>query len=111
MVLEVLERLGGVIDNKLILAHLGGYELPDEVLEKLVGKPVWMDTAAVMDLYPEKCVEIIRAHGSGKILFATDCPWNGQQQYLEHFRSLSGLSDNEKEMILSRNAAALLSSS
>ena len=108
MVLEVLERLGGVIDNKLILAHMGGYELPDEVLEKLVGKPVWMDTAAVMDLYPEKCVEIIRAHGSGKILFATDSPWRSQREFLSLFHSLP-LTDGEKEQILYRNAKKILS--
>ena len=59
MILRVLEILGSEIENKLVLAHLGGYELPDESLEKLVGKPVYMDTAAVLKLYPEKCREII----------------------------------------------------
>ena len=60
MILHALEELKGVIEDKLILAHLGGFDMPDEVLQKLIGKPVWMDTAAVLRLYPEKCKEIIR---------------------------------------------------
>lgn len=107
MVLEVLDTLGGLIDDKLILAHMGGYELPDEVLEKLCGKPVWMDTAAVLDLYPEKCVEIIRSHGADKILFATDSPWRGQKEYIALLQSLP-LTEEEKAQILYRNAQRIL---
>lgn len=40
MILHVLKELRGLIDDKLILAHLGGYDMPDEVLQKLIGKPV-----------------------------------------------------------------------
>ncbi len=108
MVLEVLGKLSGLIDNKLILAHMGGYELPGEVLEKLIGKPVWMDTAAVMDLYPEKCVEIIHAHGADKILFATDSPWRSQKDFVDLLLSLP-LTGEEKEQILYRNAKTILS--
>ncbi len=46
MILHVLEELRGLIEDKLILAHLGGYDMPDEVLQKLIGKPVWMDTVS-----------------------------------------------------------------
>lgn len=107
MILRVLEELSGVIDNKLILAHMGSYEMPDEVLQALCGKPVYMDTAAVLDLYPEKCVEIIRRHGADKILFATDSPWKHQGDYLRLFQSLP-LRDAEKELILHQNAEKLL---
>ena len=52
--------------------------------------------------------EVIKKHGADKILFATDSPWNEQKAYLEHFKTLSGITDNEKEMILHRNAEKLL---
>ena len=107
MVLRVLDTLGGVIDNKLILAHMGGYELPDEVLEKLCGKPVLMDTAAVLDLYPDRCAEIILRHGAERVLFATDSPWRSQRQYVESLRSLP-LTDAQRESILHGNAERIL---
>ena len=107
MVLRVLDTLGGVIDNKLILAHMGGYELPDEVIEKLCGKPVLMDTAAVLDLYPDRCVEIILRHGAERVLFATDSPWRSQRQYVEILRSLP-LTDAQRESILHGNAERIL---
>ena len=67
-----------------------------------------MDTAAVLDLYPDKCVEIIRKHGADRILFATDSPWKSQGEYLGIFESLP-LSEGEKEKILHENAERILS--
>lgn len=106
-ILHALEQLDGVLDNKLILAHLGGYELCDEVLEKLVGKPVYMDTAAVLELYPDKCKEIILRHGADRILFASDSPWAGQKEYVDILRSFS-LSREDEDKIFHRNAVGIL---
>ncbi len=107
MILNVLDRLNGLIDNRLILAHMGSYDAPDEVLQKLCGKPVMMDTAAVLDLHPEKCVEIIRSHGADKVLFATDSPWKSQREYISLLDSLP-LTDAEKEAIFCKNALRIL---
>ncbi|MCQ2449098.1 MAG: amidohydrolase family protein [Clostridia bacterium] len=107
MVLRVLDRLKGIIDGKLILAHMGGCSLPEEVFEKLAGKPVYMDTAFVLHAYPEKCVEIIRKHGADRILFATDSPWADQKQYVEILQNLP-LTDEEKAKIFGENAKRLL---
>ena len=107
MILNVLSELSGVIDNKLVLAHLGGYELTDEVLEKLIGKPVYMDTAAVLGLYPEKCKQIIEAHGADKILFATDSPWTSQKENIEIIKSL-GFSKEDEDKIFYKNAEKIL---
>ncbi|MBR3438564.1 MAG: amidohydrolase [Clostridia bacterium] len=107
MILNVLEELKGVIDNKLVLAHFGGNDYPDEALGKLCGKPVYFDTAYSLPNYPDKCREIIRKHGADKILFATDSPWVDRKEYLETFFSL-GLSENENRKILGENAAQLL---
>lgn len=107
MVLNVIDRLKGIIDGKLVLAHMGGCDLPDEVLRKLVGKPVYMDTSFVLDKYPEKCREIIAAHGADRILFATDSPWADQAEFLNALQGL-GLDSESTQKILSGNAAALL---
>lgn len=106
-VLNVLDTLCGLIDNKLVLAHLGSCDAPDEVIEKLAGKPVYMDTAAVLSRYPEKSVEVIRAHGFDKILFASDSPWADQKHYIDMINSF-GFTDEEREKIFYRNASKLL---
>ena len=107
MILNVLEALDGIIDYKLVLAHFGGNGYPDEVLEKLCGKPVYFDTAFSLLQYPDKCREIIRKHGADKILFATDSPWVDRKDYLKAFFSL-GLSEDENRKILGANAAGIL---
>ena len=107
MILNVLGALEGIIDNKLVLAHFGGNEYPDEVLEKLCGRPVYFDTAYSLFNYPEKCREIIRKHGADKILFATDSPWVDRREYIKAFFSL-GLGEDENRKILSENAARIL---
>ncbi len=109
-ILRVLDALDDVIEGKLVLAHLGGYRLADEVLEKLVGKNVYLDTAVVLDCYtPEVIKAIINSHGTDKVLFATDSPWADQKKFVEIFSSL-GFSDAELEMMLSENARKLLGS-
>lgn len=109
-VLGALGELGEVIHNRLILAHMGGCDMGEEVLEKLCGKPVYMDTAFVLDRYPELCKEIIKMHGADKILFATDSPWADQGEYVGLMRGF-GFSDKELSLIFHENAKRLLAGS
>lgn len=106
-VLSALKKIGSVIENKLCLAHLGGADMPDEVLEKLCGKPIFFDTSFVLDRYPEKAKEIIIKHGFDKILFATDSPWSGQGEFRKIINSF-GFSPEDTEKIFSGNARRLL---
>lgn len=107
MVLSVLGKLGGIIENKLVLAHMGGCDMADEVLKKLVGKPVYFDTAFVLDRYPEKSLALIRAHGADKTLFATDSPWADQKKFVGIIKGFD-LTEEEKDKILYKNAEKLL---
>lgn len=98
--------------EKLILAHMGGWRLWDEVEEKLAGLPFYMDTAVVLNrrfpvrLDNEQFVRMVRKHGADKILFGTDSPWYDQKQALEDFDN-TGLNDDEKKLILGENAKRL----
>ena len=107
MVLFVLEQLKGLIDNKLILAHLGGFALETEVLEKLCGKPVWMDTAAVIHMRPALCRQIIEKHGTDKILFGSDSPWENQRDFADRLVGF-GFSEEATQDMLWRNAQKIL---
>ena len=105
----ILDVLKDVAPPKLILAHMGSNENYQESMEKLCGQNVWLDTAYSILRMPEnELVRMIHMHGADKVLFATDSPWAGQKEAVEHFKNLSGLSEKEKEQILWGNGAALL---
>ena len=114
----VLDRIEALVpDSKpnMIFAHLGGNYQLAETERYLVGRDCYIDiSCSFRDLWrqstatDEDILRVIRNHGADKMLFATDSPWNDQKATVERFRSLDGLSDIEKEMILSKNAERLL---
>ncbi len=99
------------IDNenaKIILAHTGGFDLWDEVEEYIVGKNVWFDTSYSFGMIKdEQFVRIVKNHGADRTLFATDSPWGGQRETLEHLRGLD-FTEEEIERICYKNALELL---
>ena len=102
-------------DPFFVFAHLGGNRLLFDVEKYLVGQNCYIDISCSFSCFGHFCdnsdedvVRVIRNHGADKILFATDSPWNGQEEYIRHFQSLDGLSDKEKEMIFYQNAERLL---
>ena len=113
--LDIVEDLTAFEEPFVVFAHLGGNRLLKDVEKYLVGRNCYIDISCSFsglgdfsDSTDEDIVRVIRNHGADKILFATDSPWNDQKAYTERFRSLKGLSDNEKEMILGGNAESLL---
>ena len=116
---RVIDRIfkeTGVKKPFLVLAHLGGMMVHKEVEKYLLGTECYIDISSSFSEVNEFCdttgedvVNVIRRHGADKILFATDSPWFDQKIHLEHFRSLKGISDREKDMILYENAQRLLS--
>ncbi len=102
---RALEHVSG---DKVIAAHMGGWECWDEVETYLIGKNVFLDTSMAMDFLPaERCKEMIRAHGSQKILFGSDSPWQPPAAILVYLREM-GLSEEELADITHRNALRLL---
>jgi len=92
----------------IVAAHMGGYKMWDDVESYLVGHSIWLDTAyCASDCPPQQFLEIVRAHGAGKILFASDGPWGGQLENLQFIRSI-GLTDEELLNIECKNAENLL---
>ena len=94
---------------KVIFAHFGGglwaYEGMPEM--KLILSNTYYDTAAMPWLYSEKVLDSIFALGIGhKILFGSDWPILDFPRY-EQLLNLTKLKDEEKLMLLYKNAAAL----
>ena len=97
-------------DLTIVAAHMGGMRLFDEVEDCLAGKygNVYFDTAAVADyISSEQFFRIIEKHGTDKILFASDVPWDDPLKEAEMINSLP-LSDKEKNMIFYENAERLV---
>lgn len=106
------ERLANVIkmfpNLTVIAAHLGGYQMWGESMQYLLGKNIYFDTSSTLfTLDREKAVDIIRRHGVKKVLFGTDYPMWSHEEELQRFYRL-GLTEEEQELILSRNACELL---
>lgn len=105
MAAEVIDE---VKPTKLVLAHMGGNEMADEVEQYLVGKDVYFDTSYVMDkMDTEQFIRMVRNHGVDKILFASDSPWAGQKEYVDLFQKLP-LTEDEKMLIARGNACRIL---
>lgn len=113
--LDRVHEMTSFTEPFFIFAHLGGNRLLGDVEKYLVGQNCYIDISCSFadmghfcDNTDDDIVRVIKNHGADKILFATDSPWNGQKEYVKRFTELPGLSDTEKEMILGRNAEALL---
>ena len=106
------ERVIGVIDEinpeKLVLAHLGGWEQWDAVAELICGRNIWLDTAFCLEyIKMESFYEILEKHGCRRMLFATDSPWSPQKGYIDRLTQLLPDS-NIRNAVLGENAWRLL---
>lgn len=106
------ERLARIIkmfpNLTVIAAHFGGYQMWDDAIKCLVGKHLYFDTSSsLFTLDKGKVADIIRKHGVNKILFGTDYPMWDHAEELERFQRID-LTEEERELILWKNAAKLL---
>jgi predicted TIM-barrel fold metal-dependent hydrolase len=105
-VLKLLDALGGY--DKLVLAHMGGNELFNEVYDSLAGENLYFDTSYVLpQLGQETFEKITEKHGENKILFATDSPWQSTKKQVEIIKSYK-LGKETENKILYENAKELL---
>ncbi|MEE3450925.1 MAG: amidohydrolase family protein [Acutalibacteraceae bacterium] len=115
-VLERVNKESGAKEPFIVFAHLGGIYSKEDVAKYLLGSNCYIDISCSFASLGSWCntddedvIRVIKAHGAEKILFATDSPWNDQRSYAEHFKALDGISDEEKQLILYKNAQKLLS--
>ncbi len=92
----------------IIGAHLGGWSVWDEAVEKLSGYPnFYVDSSSSLyELPVDRATQIIRTYGIEKVLFGSDFPVFSPDIELERFMALP-LTDNERRMILSENTLKL----
>lgn len=107
MILNVIDK---VHPEGLILAHMGGWNGWDDVEKYLAGAPVYFDTAFSINehgMNTEDFIRLCRKHGTGRILFGSDCPWSCQQKYTEAFRNMP-FTEQELQTVFEGNALRLI---
>lgn len=105
-VLRLLDKIGGY--SKLVLAHIGGNELADEVYAELAGEDVYFDTAYSLHGVSEGMFKkILFKHGDERILFATDSPWRNVKEEVGIIKGYA-LGEEAERRIFSENAIKLL---
>ncbi len=96
----------------IVAAHLGGMLLFDDVERYIAGKfrNIYLDTGVVANYIEDsQLLRIIKNHGTDRILFASDAPWDDPANEMAMLGRLS-LSAEELEMICFRNAENLIKS-
>ncbi len=94
--------------EKLVLAHLGGWEQWDAVAELICGENVWLDTAFCLEyIKTESFYEILEKHGYERILFATDSPWSPQKGYIDKITAMLP-EKSIRDAVMGGNAGRLL---
>lgn len=102
---NVLSEVSG---KYIIAAHLGGFEMWDDVFRYLVGTEIYLDTACLSLLIQDDDYrKIIMDHGSDKILFGSDNPWESPADTLKKLKGLN-LPESDMENILHKNAERIL---
>jgi predicted TIM-barrel fold metal-dependent hydrolase len=105
---RIAQVLKGFPQLTLVAAHLGGYQLWDEVGKHLAGKNLYLDTGFCLhEPATPQLLELIRAHGTQRVLFASDAPWGNQTQQIRNLQKMP-LAPQEIQDIAGNNAYNLL---
>jgi predicted TIM-barrel fold metal-dependent hydrolase len=93
---------------KIVIAHMGGYRMWDQVEDHLLGRDLYFGTSYVFGhLDSTRAARMIRSHGIDRILFGSDFPFSQQQKDIQPILELD-ITREEKESILGGNASLLL---
>jgi len=104
-ILNVMNKFPGL---KIIGAHMGGFLMWEEALEKLAGKNIYFDTSESIRHMPlELLNKFFAKHGFDKIFFGSDFPLNVPKKEVEALKLLTISSEN-KEKIFAKNIKNLL---
>lgn len=108
--LRLVEQLEdpGQEPHKLIFAHNGSLFFHDQVMKYMAGLPVYFDVSLSFGyMSDDQFMELVKAQGVDRLLFASDCPFADQRWSLLKLKQRP-LSRDAYEKIAGLNAAKLL---
>ena len=96
---------------QIVAAHFGGLFMLDEARKWIIGRDIYIDTCwgpNIQGLKADLVVDLIRQHGAGKVLFATDYPATSDPvPQIRWFKDLP-VEEKEQQLIFRENARRLL---
>ena len=102
------DTLGLFSGEKVVFAHMAGFQMPEEAMRYIIGNDVYIDTSCALGYIDKTLLEtMLKSHNPDKILFATDFPWGNPETEIRGIESLN-LEEELKEKILYKNAEILL---
>ena len=122
---KILRAVRSSGNERVILAHMGGWRCWHESLELFADTHVYIDTAFSLGSFipdddgyysrPEECmmlcaeefVKMIHAFGAERVIFGSDSPWASQSEWVSAINALP-LNESEKTKIFSENALSIL---
>jgi predicted TIM-barrel fold metal-dependent hydrolase len=95
--------------SKIVLAHGGGYEEWNKVLDLLSDKGCYFDIAFVLENMKRdmKALELYRQN-EDYFLFGTDSPWRDQKKYVDLIRNSDTLTPQQKDKLFFKNVQKLI---
>lgn len=95
-------------DLTVIGAHFAGWSQWDEAQELFRDHRVYVDlSSSLYDMTTERAAELIHSFGADRVMFGTDYPMWTAKEELQRFNAIP-LTDEERELILYKNALRLL---
>ena len=104
-ILNVLNRFP---ELKVIGAHMGGFLMWEEALDKLAGKNIYFDSSGSFRSMERPLLDkFFEKHGFDKILFGSDFPLEFPKEETDFIQNLN-ISEENRQKILSHNIKKLL---
>lgn len=105
---RIRPMLSKVDDSFVILAHMGAFNQWDDIEKYVINSNAYFDISIVSNyINTNQYRRIIENHGADRILFGSDMPWESPVDTL-NFLKLSGISDEDFELITHKNAERIL---
>ena len=106
---ERLRKVLKLIETPVVCAHWGSLLMCDDVVKYLCDvENCYFDTAFGYGTMPKaRALEILEKKDINKILFGSDSPWNAPSWDVNMIKTM-GLSEDEEQKILYKNAEKLL---
>lgn len=103
-----LAEVAKVKSLKLVLGHLGGYQMWNDVEQYIMGiNDIYLDTAFTLEMENWQMKEIIFGHGTYNILLGSDFPWQRASDTIAKIKEL-GMGNLVEAQICGLNAKNLL---
>lgn len=105
---RILNLHQAIPELKIVAAHLGGWQVWNEVARYLMGRPIYLETSfSIREAKTSEFRQILDNHPPDYFLFGTDSPWLDQKEELDAWKALD-IPVEFKEKILFKNAEILL---